>query len=216
MRIVVVEAGHVTPSSTRLLADRLTAATAEILTGQDLEFSTVALRELAHPLADNLLTGFPSGGLVPAIEAVAAADALIVVTPVIAASYSGLFKMFFDVLEPGLLRGTPVLLAATAGTARHSLVLEHAVRPLMSYLGALTMPTAVFAAAEDWGSAGVGALDERIDRAAKDLTRALAGGSKSVVAVPPRTDAQPGEEADPAALEVPVSFVDDLLRSTRG
>lgn len=176
MRMVVIEAGLGTPSSTRLLADRLTAAVADTLDGADLEFTTVALRELAHPLADNLLTGFPSGPLVPALEAVATADALIVVTPVFAASYSGLFKMFFDVLEPGLLRGVPVLLAATAGTARHSLVLEHALRPLLSYLGALTVPTAVFAAAEDWGASGTGALDERIRRAATDLGRLLGDG----------------------------------------
>ncbi|MEJ7649825.1 MAG: CE1759 family FMN reductase [Nakamurella sp.] len=210
MRIVVVEAGLGTPSSTRLLADRLTAATAEILAGQDFEFSTVALRELAHPLADNLLTGFPSGPLVPAIEAVAAADALIVVTPVFAASYSGLFKVFFDVLEPGVLRGTPVLLAATAGTARHSLVLEHAVRPLLSYLGALTVPTAVFAATEDWGAAGVGALDERIARAATDLSGLLGVGSAPAA----------GLDAEAAVVQehafgAPATFIDELLRSAR-
>ncbi|WP_353648087.1 CE1759 family FMN reductase [Nakamurella sp. A5-74] len=210
MRIVVVEAGLGTPSSTRLLADRLTAATAEMLAGQDLEFSTIALRELAHPLADNLLTGFPSGPLVPAIEAVAAADALIVVTPVFAASYSGLFKMFFDVLEPGALRGTPVLLAATAGTARHSLVLEHAVRPLLSYLGALTVPTAVFAATEDWGAAGVGALDERIARAATDLSGLLLAGSTRGA----------GPDAEAAVVKensfgAPATFIDELLRSAR-
>lgn len=153
---MVVEAGLGTPSSTRLLADRLTAAvTRELAAGsgggdgreEPVALTAIGLRELAHPLADHLLTGFPSGALVPALDAVAAADALIVVTPVFTASYSGLFKTFFDVLEPGLLRGVPVVLAATAGTARHSLVLEHAIRPLLSYLGALTMPTAVFAAA---------------------------------------------------------------------
>ena len=75
-----------------------------------------------------------------------------VVTPVFAASYSGLFKMFFDVLEPGPLAGTPVLLAATAGTARHSLVLDHALRPLFSHLRAVVVPTGVFAASEDFGA----------------------------------------------------------------
>ena len=75
-------------------------------------------------------------------------------TPVFQASYSGLFKTFVDVLDDGSLRGTPVLMAATAGTARHSLVLEHAMRPMFSYLKAVTVPTGVFAASEDWGADG--------------------------------------------------------------
>lgn len=224
MRIVVVEAGLGTPSSTRLLADRLSAAVADALAGQDVEFTTIALRELAHPLADNLLTGFAAGALVPAIEAVGVADALIVVTPVFAASYSGLFKMFFDVLEPGLLRGVPVLLGATAGTARHSLVLEHAVRPLLSYLGALTVPTAVFAASEDWGGSGVGALDERIVRAATDLAQVMggsgapAGGAGATVGGGPETAAVVGGAPVPGrdtAFAAPQSFVDELMRSSR-
>ena len=91
------------------------------------------------------------------------------------ASYSGLFKSFFDVLEPGTLDGTPVLLGATAGTARHSLVLEHALRPLFSYLRAVVVPTGVFAASEDFGGTGDGALSTRIERAAGELAALVAG-----------------------------------------
>ncbi|MDQ6658135.1 MAG: NAD(P)H-dependent oxidoreductase, partial [Actinomycetota bacterium] len=183
-RIAVISAGMGIPSATRLLADRLADAVvaqlaiADVAGGEEqgaTAADVVELRELAHPLADNLLTGFPGGPLAAAFDTVEGADALIVVTPVFAASYSGLFKMFFEALEPGLLRGKPVLLAATAGTARHSLVLEHALRPLFAYLGAVSAPTAVFAAAEDWGgsSAPGAALDQRIDRAATDLVRLL-------------------------------------------
>ena len=128
--IVVVSAGLGVPSSTRLLADRLTAATAEAV--GVVTVTNVELRDLAHQLTNHLLTGFPDLALATAIDAVRRADALIVVTPVFAASYSGLFKTFFDVLEEGTLDGKPVLVAATAGTARHSLVLEHALRPLFS------------------------------------------------------------------------------------
>ena len=106
-----------------------------------------------------------------------AADALIAVTPVFNASYSGLFKLFFDVVEHDSLAGMPVLVAATGGTARHSLVLDHAMRPLFAYLGAATVPTAVYAAAEDWGQGATPAdtaLAERIDRAAGELARAAA------------------------------------------
>ena len=132
----------------------------------------VELRELAHALADNLLTGFPSGDLAEAVEAVRRADGLVAVTPVFSASYSGLFKTFFDVLEPETLAGTPVLLGATAGTPRHSLVLEHAMRPLFSYLRAVVVPTAVFAASEDFGSTG---LADRVERAAAELASLVAG-----------------------------------------
>ena len=85
--------------------------------------------------------------------------------------------MFFDVIEHDSLDGRPVLLAATGGTARHSLALEHALRPLFSYLGADTVRTAVYAASEDWGRAGVpadGTLVQRIDRAARELSQAMA------------------------------------------
>jgi len=100
---------------------------------------------------------------------------VIAVTPVFSASYSGLFKTFFDVLEESALAGTPVLMAATAGTARHSLVLEHAMRPLFAYLKAIVTPTAVFAAAEDWGDVRAGSLGQRIDRAAAEFAGLVAG-----------------------------------------
>jgi FMN reductase len=175
-RVAVVTAGLSVPSSTRLLADRLAAAVVEKL-GDDTEIEVIELREHARVLADNLVTGFPPSSLRTAIDAVTEADALIAVTPVFSGSYSGLFKTFFDVIDSDALTGLPVLLAATAGSARHSLVLEHAMRPLFSYLHALTVPTAVFAAAEDFGSkAGrTGALADRIARAAGELAGLVEG-----------------------------------------
>ena len=177
--LAVISAGLSTPSSTRLLADRLTAATVAALgeRGDDVTVEVVELREHARDLADRLLTGFPDAALRGALETVSGADAVIAVTPVFAASYSGLFKTFVDVLEPGSLAGTPVLLAATAGSARHSLVLEHAMRPLFAHLRALTVPTAVFAAAEDWagGDGATRALSDRVRRAAGELASLVAG-----------------------------------------
>jgi FMN reductase len=175
-RIAVVSAGLSTPSSTRLLADRLADAVSAALVarGEQVEVEALELRPLAHALADNLLTGFATGALADAVETVRRADALVAVTPVFSASYSGLFKTFFDVLEPGTLDGTPVLLGATAGTARHSLVLDHAMRPLFSYLRAVPTPTGVFAASEDFGSTDDGALSSRIDRAAGELAALVA------------------------------------------
>ena len=131
---------------------------------------TIELRELAHDITNNLLTGFPSAALQPAIDAVTEADGVIAVTPVFSASYSGLFKSFFDVLDPESLIGTPVLIAATGGSARHSLVLEYAMRPLFSYLKATIVPTGVFAATADFGSDDAGrSLADRVHRAAAEL-----------------------------------------------
>jgi FMN reductase len=189
-RLVVVSAGLSNPSSTRNLADQLAARSLAALGAADTSVEVVELRELAHAITDNLLTGFPSGALADAIASVAAADALIVVTPVFSASYSGLFKSFFDVLEPGALDGTPVLMAATAGTARHSLVLEHALRPLFAHLHAVPVPTAVFAAAEEFGSTG---LAERISRAAGELADAVRRRPR-LVAVDPFAEVTPFEE----------------------
>ncbi|MBB3044693.1 NAD(P)H-dependent oxidoreductase [Nocardioides sp. LMS-CY] len=163
-RLVVVSAGLSNPSSTTLLAQRLTAATVEAL--EEVEVTHVELRDLAHQLTDQLLTGFPGPELAAAQAAVAEADGLIVVTPIFSASYSGLFKTFFDVLETGALDGKPVLVAATAGTARHSLVIEHALRPLFAYLHAVVVPTGVFAATDDFAGTD---LDSRIGRAAGEL-----------------------------------------------
>lgn len=173
--IVVVTAGLSDPSSTRLLADLLARAVESTQSSATVTTDVVELRPLAHALADNMLTGFATGELAEAQQKVADADGLVVVTPVFSASYSGLFKMFFDVLEQGALDGTPVLVAATAGTARHSLVLEHALRPLFSYLHAAVVPTGVFAASEDWGSGGNGSneLHARIKRAAGELVAAV-------------------------------------------
>ncbi|WP_243057685.1 FMN reductase [Nocardioides sp. SR21] len=194
-RIAVISAGLSVPSSTRLLADRLADATVAAL-HEPVEVDVVELRPLAHPLADHLLTGFPSGELAEAIETVRRADALIVVTPVFSASYSGLFKTFFDVLEPDTLAGVPVLIGATAGTARHSLVLEHALRPLFTYLHATVVPTGVFAASEDFGEAG---LQSRIERAAGELGALLTGAPRQ------RVRTVEDEFADPTPFE-------DLLR----
>jgi FMN reductase len=178
-RIAVVSAGLSDPSSTRLLADLLGQATADALvsagSAENVTIEVVELRPLAHTITDALLTGFPGSELAQAIETVTGADAVIAVTPVFSASYSGLFKSFLDILEAGALDGTPVLVAATAGTARHSLVLEHALRPLFSYLHAAVVPTAVFAASEDWASSGGSdALRRRVDRAAGDLAALVA------------------------------------------
>jgi FMN reductase len=179
VKIAVVTAGLSVPSSTRLLADRLAAATAAAA-GDPVTVHVVELRDIALDVTKNLLTGFPSPALRTAIETVTGADALIAVTPVFTAGYSGLFKSFFDVLDADALVGKPVLLAATGGTERHSLVLDYQLRPLFGYLKADPVATGVYAASSDWGSGEAsGALQRRIEKAGAELA-ALAAGRVAV------------------------------------
>ena len=177
--LVIVAAGLSQPSSTRLLADRLAESTTRHLAtaGVAAQPQVIELRDRAQDLANNLLTGFPAPSLRECIDAVLGADGFIAVSPIFNASYSGLFKTFFDVLELDALAGMPVLVAATGGTPRHSLALDHAFRPLFAYLNAAVVPTAVFAATSDWGEADEGphaGLVERIDRAGHELAAAMA------------------------------------------
>jgi FMN reductase len=202
-KLTVVSAGLSRPSSTRLLADQLAAATGRALRdlGEQSTPEVIEVRDHARDLTNHLLTGFPSADLGHALDRVVAADGLIAVTPIFSASYSGLFKSFFDVVEPDALAGKPVLLAATGGTARHSLALEHALRPLFAYLRAVTVPTAVYAAAEDWGAGSTTrGLAERVERAAGELAGLVAGlGTGLVNGQTRRSTADPF--ADPIPFE---------------
>lgn len=171
--IAVLSAGLSQPSSTRLLADRLAQATERHLVerGFDVQVVTIELRDIAKDVTNNLLTGFPSPALSQVIDQIVGADAVIAVTPTFTASYSGLFKSFIDILDPGSFVEMPVLIGATGGSPRHSLVLDHAMRPLFSYLHAVVAPTGVYAASEDWGSNpdDVKPLPDRIDRAGAEF-----------------------------------------------
>ncbi|RSM74762.1 NADPH-dependent FMN reductase [Kibdelosporangium aridum] len=178
--LAVVSAGLSRPSSSRLLADRLAAATVRAVP-DEVDVRTIELRGHAHSLVDAMLSGFPPQDLKPVLDTVASADGLIVVTPTYAASYSGLFKSFVDVLDEGVVAGKPVLIGATGGTERHSLVLDYAMRPLFTYLKAIVVPTGVYAASEDWAG---NTLSARIDRAAGELAHELAVRERAVVADP--------------------------------
>lgn len=181
--LVAVSAGLGQPSSTRLLADRLAEATVAELNGRDVTTTveTIELRELAHDITNAMLSGFPSGALSTALEAITGAHGLIAVTPLFTTTYSGLFKSFVDVLDNEALTDMPVLLGATGGTPRHSLALEYSMRPLFTYLHARVASTSVFAATDDWAGDGdrVNPLPERIRRAGRELADLVAVGGNS-------------------------------------
>ena len=178
-RITVLSAGLGVPSSSRLLADQLAASVERQLAaaGYAVHIETVELRDLAVDIANNFVTGYAAPTLAGVISGVEASDGIIAVSPVFSASYSGLFKSFIDVLDPKSLEGKAVLLGATAGTDRHQMVLDFAMRPLFTYLRTRTANTAVFAGPKDWGSNddGGSALSTRIERAAGEFAGLLQG-----------------------------------------
>jgi FMN reductase len=182
-KLAVISAGLSQPSSTRMLADKLAVETVERLAEQGIEteVQTFELRDVAQDIMNNMLTGFPSPKLEAVIEAVTGADGLIAVTPIFTTSYSGLFKSFFDVIDNRALTDMPVVIGATAGTARHSLALDYAIRPMFTYLHSVVLPTSVFAASEDWGSGDqkIQTLPDRIDRAAGELAALVKDSDRS-------------------------------------
>jgi len=180
-RVVVVSAGTGNPSSTRRLTDRIAQKSLDLLeqAGTPATANVIELGPLAVDTARAAIAGFPGQELQAAIDRLAAADAIIAATPVYKAGISGLFKSFVDVLDDDLLIAKPVLLAATAGSSRHALVVDDQMRPLFAYLRALTLPTSVFAAPEDWGASELG---ERVERAATELAVVLQARIEQLIA----------------------------------
>jgi len=174
-RLVLVSAGTGDPSSTRLLADRVADRVAALVSerGGTVTLSVIEVRELSADISSALVSELITPKLRQAITALGEADGIIAATPVHKAGPSGLFTSFFGVLDNDLLIGKPVVLAATAGTARHALVPDDEMRPLFAYLRTMTVPTSVFAAPEDWSDP---ALNKHIDRATLELVLLMESG----------------------------------------
>jgi FMN reductase len=181
LRLVVVSGGTSDPSSSRMLADRVAARVLALARARGAQgegnaratVSVIELREIAAEVATALTTQLIGPRLQAAIDSLATADGIIVAAPVYKAGISGLVTSFFQVLDNDLLIGKPVVLAATAGTARHALVIDDQMRPLFAYMRALPVPTALFAAPEDWSDS---ALGTRTDRAATELLLLMESG----------------------------------------
>lgn len=175
LTIVVVTAGTSDPSSTRMLADRADRRVVDLAGGRGIEVVTrvIDLRELATEITTAMVSQLTGPKLQKAIAALGAADGVIASTPVYKAGPSGLFTSFFQILDNDLLIAKPVVLAATAGTARHALVVDEQLRSLFAYLRTLPVPTSLFAATEDWNDP---ALNQRIDRAALEFVLLMASG----------------------------------------
>lgn len=204
--LTVISAGLSNPSTTRSVADQISAAVTTAVTarGESLEVNVVEVKNLAVDLAHAMTTGgISSAALDRAKQQVSDADGIVVVTPVFKASYTGLLKMFFDVLDTEALNAMPTIIAATAGTARHSLVLDHALRPLLTYMRAVVVPTGIFAATDDFGTEDGASLSARISHAAGELAALVVAESGSVGGLagpttrPRKTGTDPAEDFTP-------------------
>jgi FMN reductase len=213
-KLAVVTAGTSDPSATRMLADRLAERTAAVAgrRGNTVAVSVIDLREISADTTSALVSQLITPRLQQAISALREADGIIASTPVYKAGPSGLFTSFFDVLDNDLLIATPVVLAATAGTARHALVADDQMRPLFAYLRTMTVPTSVFAAPEDWGDP---ALNTRIDRAATELVLLMESGFARQVRDESWQNYQ-HELGSAGGTEVAIDLDTDLMRLATG
>ncbi|SED97497.1 CE1759 family FMN reductase [Ruania alba] len=171
IQVVAVNGGVGFPSSTRSLTDALVREVAASAPG--VSTRTIDVRDLASDIAEATVMGLGSATLDESLRAVERADLVVAGTPVFRGSYAGLFKGFWDLVDPVAMRGKPVLLAATGGSSRHQLMIDQAMRPLFAYFGALVVPTAVYAAKDDFAVAGApGAeLAARVERAGREAAR---------------------------------------------
>jgi FMN reductase len=214
LRLAVVSAGTSDPSSTRLLADRTAERVAALAAsrGSTVTVSVIDLREIAADVSTALVSQLITPNLRRAITVLGEADGIIAATPVYKAGPSGLFTSFFQVLDNDLIIAKPVVLAATAGTARHALVADDQMRPLFAYLRALAVPTSLFAAPEDWGDP---ALNQRIDRAAIELVLLMESGFASKIKNESWHSYQ-HEYGSAGGTEVSVDLDTDLMRLATG
>lgn len=178
--LAVVSAGTSDPSTTTMLANRAAARVAAIGAerGIEIRIRLIDLRTLAEDITAALVTQHVSPALEEASDVLRDADAIVASTPVYKAGASGLFTAFFQVLDNDLLIGTPVALAATAGSDRHALVIDDQLRGLFAYLRTITVPTSLFATPDDWNSSGFGT---RVDRTATELVALIEGGFRQAV-----------------------------------
>jgi len=169
LSLVAVSGSLQTPSKTTILVneilDRFAGALSEA--GYPVESRLLELSEIGREFSGALTRAELSAPAEEAIRSIEAANLLIVASPVYRASFTGLFKHVFDFVDQYALIDTPVLLAATGGSDRHALIIDHQFRPLFSFFQAITLPIGVYASGADFADHRIASasLDERIDQA---------------------------------------------------
>jgi FMN reductase len=169
LKVVAVSGSLQRPSRTLVVVERVLAALGDAV---PLDTHLVELGQIAPSLAGAVKRAHVPADIEAHLRAIETADLLVVASPVYRASYTGLFKHLFDLVHHEALFDVPVLLAATGGSERHALVIDHQLRPLFSFFQARTLPIGVYASEADFDGYAIDnpILDERIALA---VTRAL-------------------------------------------
>ena len=170
LNIVAVSGGLNTPSKTETLVQ---AVLNELGEATPINIHFIKFSEIGPLLGGAIYRNQLPQRVQDDLAAVEAADALIVGTPVYRASFTGLFKHFFDFVEQTALVDVPVLLAASGGSDRHALVLEHQLRPLFSFFQAQTLPIGVYATDRDFTPEYTIQSQQLTDRITLAVARAL-------------------------------------------
>jgi FMN reductase len=181
LRIVAVSGSLHRPSSTTALVVALAEAVADRV---DAHIEVVELALVGPQLAGVLERAALPTDAEQALESIESADLLVVGSPVYRASFTGLFKHLFDFVDQRALIDTPVLLAATGGSHRHALTIEHQLRPLFAFFQALTLPVGVYASSAEFEEGRV-RCDEVLERIEAAAERALPYLSRRPAAVRP-------------------------------
>ncbi|MBM2766224.1 FMN reductase [Burkholderia anthina] len=147
INVVAISGGLQRPSRTLALTDAIVGALGDAL---PIDTQRIELGEIGNRLAGALTRTQVPPDLEVLIRAIETADALVVASPVYRASYTGIFKHLFDLVHHASLIDVPVLLAATGGSERHALVIDHQLRPLFSFFQARTLPIGVYASESDF------------------------------------------------------------------
>lgn len=178
-KLVLGISGNLTrPSKTRAFIDHIAGHVAKNIGASS---ATYDIQDFGPSFAQARRIGDLDPSIRNLVEQLADADVLVVGSPTFKGSYTGLFKHFFDLLDPSSLKGKPVVLAATGGGERHSLIVEHQLRPLFGFFEALTVPTAVYASDKDFADGVLisESIRARTQQAIAEACR-LVGGRSSV------------------------------------
>jgi len=164
LNVVGVSGSLQAPSRTIALVDGIIEALGRAL---PIESHRIGIDELGPHFAGVLHRADLPESVEREVAAIERADLLVVASPVYRASFTGLFKHLFDFVDQYALVDTPVLVAATGGSERHALIIEHQLRPLFGFFQALTLPVGVYAHDSDFTDYRITAplLNERIDKA---------------------------------------------------
>lgn len=178
-KITIITGGLALHSSSAQLADRFKDATKRELLDRGIEpkIRTHHLSQFCYDIADFITNGYPEGELESLLNEVLDSAGIITVSPTFQGSYSGLFKSFWDLVSPEDLTGKPVLVGATGGSARQSMVVEYSMRPLFNFLHADVTPTGVYATSSELSSHEV--LEGRIRQASREFVGKVALGTSS-------------------------------------